>query len=426
MTEDKLKKPSGPSARTAVLAGAGVVFIFVLAVFIAVVVGPLLHTHEVLQEYREKYRAAHPTGIVLPGGMPTLKPDEDRPSQEAVERLGGPERAKRRLLLYLRLPERFTPRKREAVRCLGFCGARAVPALVRTLGDEEADLWDEAAEALARIGPEAEEAVPALVRVLEDPNFHSRQNVVRALGCIGARPEEVAPVLACELGRATGGFFGERELVCQALRRMGRPGALALIDSFSFGRPHLDTYEIAEELARMGPEVVPPLVLALAASYEQRPRAGVVFPMREKGAREGPLFALRRIDAKAMPSHIKILGDPRGASFRHPEAARFLPRRLPEVLEALKRADAESRLGAIWELGPHVDAPGSEQAVPALGRALDEKGDSKLRFWAAWTLGSIGERARPAVPALEKTLKDEDEDVRRAAAAALEAIRGGP
>ena len=59
-----------------------------------------------------------------------------------------------------------------------------------------------------------------------------------------------------------------------------------------------------------------------------------------------------------------------------------------------------------------------------LGRATEalEHKESRVRHAAATTLGRMGQAARPAVPALLEALQDKDEDVRRQAAAAVQAI----
>src|SRR5262249_19615942 len=61
---------------------------------------------------------------------------------------------------------------------------------------------------------------------------------------------------------------------------------------------------------------------------------------------------------------------------------------------------------------------------PALLADLADK-DPKVRRGAAEGLGKLGAAAREAVPALVKALKDPDEPVRDAAAAALQAIDPG-
>ncbi len=73
------------------------------------------------------------------------------------------------------------------------------------------------------------------------------------------------------------------------------------------------------------------------------------------------------------------------------------------------------------------------EVITALAAQLRDHGDPGVRQRAAAALDMMGERARPAVPALEQALHDEDQRVREAAALALKqfdpraaAKAGGP
>lgn len=79
---------------------------------------------------------------------------------------------------------------------LGRIGAPAVPPLTRLLRHPDAARRVQAANILARIGPQAAEAVPALAEALEDPDPDVRKSAARALGQIGpAADEAVGPLL---------------------------------------------------------------------------------------------------------------------------------------------------------------------------------------------------------------------------------------
>lgn len=85
-------------------------------------------------------------------------------------------------------------------------GEPAVPSLVRMLRHPQAKRRVQAAEILARIGPQAKEGVPGLVEALADPDPDVRKAVARALGQIGpAAADAVGPLLrVLEESSATG------------------------------------------------------------------------------------------------------------------------------------------------------------------------------------------------------------------------------
>lgn len=85
-------------------------------------------------------------------------------------------------------------------------GEPAVPSLVRMLRHPQAKRRVQAAEILARIGPQAKEGVRGLVEALEDPDPDVRKAAARALGQIGpAAADAVGPLLrVLEESSATG------------------------------------------------------------------------------------------------------------------------------------------------------------------------------------------------------------------------------
>lgn len=82
-----------------------------------------------------------------------------------------------------------------AADALARIGSTAVPALIMTLRDPEPFARAQAAQALARMGPNAKQAVPALIDALSDPNIEVRQSAARALGQIGPEASEAVPAL---------------------------------------------------------------------------------------------------------------------------------------------------------------------------------------------------------------------------------------
>lgn len=129
-------------------------------------------------EIQETHRIIRKVLFIRLIGRRAMLPDD------AIRRLGGRERAARRLSTYLRLPAWVAPCKRTAVSLLGYCGAPAVPALLRVLRREDPELHLAAILGLRRIGPAAKDAVPALKSALRDNNEAVRKAAAAALKSI--------------------------------------------------------------------------------------------------------------------------------------------------------------------------------------------------------------------------------------------------
>lgn len=82
-----------------------------------------------------------------------------------------------------------------AADALARIGPTAVPALMKALQDADPKVRTRAAQAFARMGPEASDAVPALTRALADKDPDVRRYAARALGQIGPAAETAIPAL---------------------------------------------------------------------------------------------------------------------------------------------------------------------------------------------------------------------------------------
>ena len=137
----------------------------------------------------------------------------------------------------------------------------------------------------------------------------------------------------------------------------------------------------------------------------------------------GPAAETIRKDPQFVPELLRIYRQAREAP---PEIRRYLTavlavlgdvRSLPELLEALKDTDAETRGSAVTALG----GIGDPAAIgPILERLKDDK-DRGVRLFSAFVLGKFESAA--IVPALRAALDDEADDVRWNAALAL-AVKG--
>jgi HEAT repeat protein len=91
---------------------------------------------------------------------------------------------------------------------------------------------------------------------------------------------------------------------------------------------------------------------------------------------------------------------------------------VPALLDALKDHDADVRQAAASAL-----AGIGRQALEPLLDVLKDKDQSKeMRANAAYVLGQMGHNGQEALPALTKALKDDDKEVRRRAAFAIQRI----
>lgn len=168
-------------------------------------------------------------------------------------------------------------------------------------------------------------------------------------------------------------------------------------------------------LAEMGLRVVPALIEATGDDHPE--------------VRRGASQALHKIGPAVVPFLIKALKHD-NSSVRE-TAARSLyglaPKAqtaIPALTDAMQDSDAFVRqwvATALQNMAHHF-GPILKVAVPGLTELLKD-GDFMVRMWAAHALGSIGDAAVPAIPALEKALDDVDSSVKEAAAMALRDIQ---
>jgi HEAT repeats len=89
-----------------------------------------------------------------------------------------------------------------AVDALRRIGPAALPSLVELLHGQDRLLREEAARAIALMGPEAKDAVPDLIGALSDQDAEVRKNVIRAIGQMGPSATTAIPALVQEIHRA--------------------------------------------------------------------------------------------------------------------------------------------------------------------------------------------------------------------------------
>ncbi len=182
------QQPKSRSRRMYIMWGVALALLVAAGLFSWLVVVPVLQVRSAAQD------------LISRRGLPDLQGfyaphlDLSRPrkmAHEAVGRLGGPDEARDKLSLYLRLPPDWdlVVGRAAAVWMLTACGEEAAPILVREL---DGTSWWYAAMALAEMG---KPALPQIIGALEDPDWAVRVAACHSLRQMGPEAREAVPVL---------------------------------------------------------------------------------------------------------------------------------------------------------------------------------------------------------------------------------------
>jgi HEAT repeat protein len=293
----------------------------------------------------------------------------------------------------------------------------ALPALIRALKDDRAEVRITAAEALERMGPAASPATSALLDSLRDPwplteigpnhrPYGIRAAAVDTLLSIGpaARDRlmrEGVPLLVD--GLRTDNVVIRRHTAA-ALGRLGpqaRPAAALLAESLmSYGEPFLTPKKALESHGIAGGSILsacPERDTLRAIGAGAVPALLPLLSRKEESARRQALVALGAIGARAKAA-------------------------CKAVLPLTHAGSAKTRYFALRTLARI--APGANETHRVLIVALHDQ-DEDVRALAAFMLGRIGPRASVAILALQRVAKT-DRAMARIASEALGAIRGKP
>ncbi len=360
----------------------------------------------------------------------------------------------------------------ETVANYGAFAEPAIPSLITTLGDPEKEIRTAAARALRGIdidwaeGEAAISAVPSFVKATRKKDIEVRLAAVDALGEIGESAGESAPALVALLGDPAEAV---RAAAAESLGRMGSAAEPAAPRLVALLTDDSDAVRGAamETLTVMGPAAPPALIdvldgddpelraTALAALSEIEPgwangELGEAAVARFTGViREG--FGEARISAietltslgpaarKAIPDLVSVLIDGdrtvREAAVKalkaiDPKWTRSKAARsaAPDLIRALVDSDrniSKTARAVLTRVAPDWPTdPDTVEAVPHFQKALSHSLDT-VRVAAADVLRELGPAAKPAVDDLMNALTDDRQAVRRAAAAALDAISPG-
>jgi HEAT repeat protein len=327
-------------------------------------------------------------------------------SENAIEQLGGPEKAAVRLAAFVQLPRWLTCDRFDrlpgdfgyhdlrfrAIEMLGECGKPAIDPLIRTLSHRDDRIRGRAALMFSvhryDFGPAAQKAIPRLLDMLADRGPTSTPDVRReaagALGAIGPAASVAVHELALALSDEDAGL---RRTAVVALFELG-PAAKPAVHELTAALK--DDHEDVREAAMRA--------------------LGNVGPVAEGATLQLADALLNETDAYTrMCAADALCGIGPGAKDAAPALAKAL-------LNDKAREVRWSAAKALYSIGP-----GAKDAVPALAKALEDDFYEAQRS-AARALGQIGPGAKEAIPALEKASRDSF--IEEEAKAALKKIRG--
>lgn len=270
---------------------------------------------------------------------------------------------------------------------IGSAERSVLPIMIEMLSDENPDVRLNAALAIGNMGPSGVAATEALARMVKDKDHNVRYGAMVALGSLGPAAGSAAPTLLDAFRRIKG---PQRWDAVSALVRMKR-GNLAVADLRKVlkAKEPKDRREAAIVLCAIGRGARP-------AGEDLRALA------------TDPDEAVRVAAGRAL---LSVIGDRETA--------------VPVLIPAMRDSkNADIRSDAAMGLGM-VGSPPPKEVVPALIAAMKDRSEW-VRWQAIRSLGRLGTDAAAAQPAMMAALKDIHQEVRSAAATALDDIELPP
>ena len=294
-------------------------------------------------------------------------------------------------------------------------GSRAVPGLIEQLKDEDATARIQAAQWLAKLGPDAHDALPALVDLaLHDPNQDASAAAGTAIHTLDL--QAAREVVACYLPALWDAKPEVRRKACAVLGSLGpvaKPAVASLITMLD------DTDDVVREravgaLGMIGipqTDVITALTKAMhdpSSNVRYRAAAQFVFHIPVTVTSMPTLMELRNDNDKSVASLAQVALE---------QATHADRQDISTLVSLLERpGEKDYALQQLALLGPDAAA-----AAPVLVSVLKDN-LALNRYLAAEALRAIGPAAEEAVPGLIAALRDPDPIVTESAAEALEAI----
>jgi HEAT repeat protein len=237
---------------------------------------------------------------------------------------------------------------------------------VKQLKDSDSRTRQEAARVLAQLADDSKEARQALTGLLQAEDPALRRIAIRALVSLGQR-------------------IDDREVI---------EGLVKALDDDDAGCRANALFGLVEAGPRVAPVV--PKLLPLFSDFDQTFREQVIFAVEKSGVKdEKVVLALARVILDDRPGARSVTAA-RALSNLGPEAKAALPL----LKEGLKRKDAEVR-GTVLGLLVVIDP----MTAPLLVTTLKDS-EPRMRDAARAALEALGPKAKAAIPALVRRLKD--------------------
>ncbi|HTU19904.1 MAG TPA: HEAT repeat domain-containing protein [Gemmataceae bacterium] len=359
---------------------------------------------------------------VVPLLVKDLQATEEKQRQAAILALGwlGPAAKAAAPALVQSLHDRqLVEAKKFALRALG---AAAVPSLMGMLKDPKADFRRIAALLLEQIGPVPATDLTPLIAALSDSDREVRAKAAQVVQAIGPKASAAVPALIANLQAS------QTEVRAEAAFALGHLGP----DAKEARRPLLECLLDPDETVRYG------AALSLGRiDPDFREAAG---PLRDALHDASPMVQLAAIDSlirmdkenikEFAPILLALIGKAYapGVRFRAAEGlTEFTPETAksiePWLTHELTNGDPEVRLEAatlLMRINPERTLPALLSVLPGLNSP-----NPTVRMKILGACGSLGPKAREAVPEIERLLYDGTPGVREEAIRALKAINPG-
>lgn len=285
--------------------------------------------------------------------------------------------------LRAQLKDKEAGTRRQAARALGKMKSKAAPAvpdLLQALVDHDPYVRNEAAYSLGYIGPKAAAAIPIFLKILQDKKQIALWGAATwSLGQMGPQGKAALPVLDKNLSSR---HFLSRAESAGALANLEKslPEALSILKRALTSPSRTRRLMAAYGFGAMGPRAAKALPELKAALFE-----------KDDEVRVQVIQSIGKIKSGAAPI-------------------------APALIEYLAHENWRTT-EATWRCLVEIGG----KASPALCKGLSNE-KSKIRKQCAVVLGRLGPKAKSAIPALVKALKDSKPEVRDAAIDALQSV----